>query len=238
VTVLSIIQNSCQRLSLVQPSTVTGSTDRQVQQLFGLLNQTGHDLHNDLNWSDLMTEFTFTTVNSDVQPVALPADMERPIPNTFFNRSTRRGVLGPITPQRWQAIKAQPIFNVVYLSWRKRTGQFLMTPTPPAGQTIAFEYISKNWATGAVGQPDPGPKAAFTQDTDTSVFEEEMLTLGVIWRFLRAKGLDYAEELKDYEAQKEAKSAEEAGATRISMTPYPIDPMRINLPDGNFGVPY
>jgi hypothetical protein len=230
MTLLSVIQDTCERLSLVVPDAVETSTDRQVRQLAALLNQQGKDMVDSYAWQVLVTEQTFVTTATPEQVGSVPADWDRFIPNSFFNRTTRRGVYGPITPQRWQAIQAQPIFNMVYLSFRQRTGEFLMVPTPPAGQTIAYEYVSKNWAQRADGTPIN----RMVRDDDFSLLDEEVLTLSIMWRFLRGKGLDYAEEMATYERALETLSARDGAATVLSTTPRPVDPSRINLPDGDF----
>ncbi len=115
--------------------------------------------------------------------------------------------------------------------FRERTGQFLIVPTPAAGQTIAYEYVSKNWVLSATSVP----KASFTADDDTSYLDEELIGLGARWRFLRAKGLDYAEEMATYELQVEQSVARDGGSTALTIAPQPVDLNRVNIPDGNFG---
>lgn len=237
MTMLSIIDDAAARLSLVQPPSVIGSTDRQVIQLLALLNQEGRSQMRRYPWQVLTQQWTFTTTNGSIQIGAIPPDMDRFTNNTTFNRTTRRGVLGPITAKRWQGMQALPVISLIYLSFRERSGDYLMTPTPPSGQLIAFEYVSNLWAVGAPTQPNPGPKTMFNQDTDTTLLDEELLTLGLVWRFLRGKGLDYSEEMKTYERELEQAGARDGGATDLTMSPLPIDPMRINLPDGNYGIP-
>jgi len=232
VTCLSIIQDVCARLSLVQPSAAVGSTDKQVIQLLALLNQAGRDLASFFPWQALTEEKTFVTTATAAQATALPSDFDRFIPNSFFNRTTRRPMTGPITPRQWQWIQAQPVYSTVYLAFRERTGQFLIAPTPPAGQTIAYEYISENWAKSNTSTP----QALYLADTDLTYLDEELLTLSTIWRFLRAQGLDYAEEMTTFERQQEQVAARDGGATALTLAPQPIDINRVNLPDGNFGM--
>jgi len=235
---LSIINSCARRLSLVTTTSVTASQDRQIQQLWELLNEEGKQLARRYPWQALVNEWTFDTVNGITQSAAIPPDFDRFINNTTFDRSTRRGVVGPVTAQRWQAMQAQPIVALVYLSYRMRTGDYIMFPTPAAGHHIYLEYVSNCWATGDPTQPDPGPKTSFTQDTDTTLLDEELMTLGVRWRFQSAKGVDYSEAMKTYEREVEQAIARDGGATELTTTPRPIDPTRINLPDGYFGVPY
>ena len=232
MTLLSIIRDVAGRLSLPQPTIVVTSTDKQVIQLLALANEEGKSLASRTRWQALVEEQTFVTVAAAIQATALPADFDRFIDNSFFNRSTRRPMTGPISPRQWQWIQAQPVYSTAYLMFRQRTGQFIITPTPPAGQTIAYEYVSKNWALSATSQA----QSSFLADTDTSLLDEELIGLGLRWRFLRAKGLDYAEEMATYEAQVEQAVARDGGAAALSISPGPIDLNRVNLPDGNFGV--
>lgn len=231
MSLLSIVQDVSGRLSLPQPAAVVGSTDKQVIQLLALANEEGTSLGRRYPWQALVEEQTFTTVASPAQSAALPADLDRFVPNSFFNRSTRRPMTGPITPRQWQWIQAQPVYSTAYLLFRERTGQFLIAPTPAAGETIAYEYLSRNWAESSGGTPQP----AFLADTDVALLDEGLITLGLRWRFLRAKGLDYAEEMATYERELEQAMARDGGSTALTLAPQPVDPNRVNIPDGNFG---
>lgn len=222
-------------MSLTIPTVVVGSPDQQVKQLYALTNKAGLDLATDFDWQALTEEKTFVTVATEVQPAALPADFERFIPNTFNNRTTRRPIIGPVTPQVWQWLIAQPAYSTVYLMYRERQGQFLIGPptvAPPAGQTIAYEYVSSNWAKSASGTP----QSSFLADTDTSYLDESLIEDALVWMFLRAKGLSYAEEMSTYERNLEKAQGRDGGSTALYLSPTPLDLSRINLPDGNFGV--
>lgn len=232
MSLLTIVQAACAELSLVQPSAVVGSTDRQIQLMFGLANRAGRELARASNWQGLRTEKTFPTVNAVSQPAVIPTDFRSFVPGTFWNRSTRRPLIGPISASQWQEILAQPVFSSVYIAFVERQGVFMMTPAPAAGQTIAFEYISTNWAksAGLVGQ------ATFQADTDMSYLDEDLITLGLIWRFRMRRGLSYEEERADYDAAVERAIARDGGAPVLTLVPRPVDPNRANLPDGNFGL--
>jgi hypothetical protein len=232
VTLLSIVREVTGLLSLPQPSVVAASTDRQVIQLFNLLNEEGRDLMSAAPWQALIAEAHFTTVAADTQPAAIPADLDRFIPNSFFNRTTRRQVIGPLSPKEWQALKAQPVYASVYLAYRERAGSFLMIPQPPAGQNIYYEYVSSNWARSATNTP----QSAFSADSDTSYLDEHLLGLGLRWRYLKAKGLPYEEDLQTYTNQRDQAIARDGGSSVLSLAAQPINLDRVNLPDGNFGV--
>jgi len=212
---------------------VVGSTDQQVIQLLALANREGRESSDSFDWQALTRQQTFTTVADEVQPGAVPTDLDRYLPNSIFDRTTQRQVMGPITAQQWQAIKAQPQLNRVFLAFRIRNNDWLMTPTPTAGDTIAYSYITSEWAQSASGVG----KTSFTADNDTARISENLITLGLIWRFLRAKGLDYAEEYRTYQGELQRASAKDGGATFLDITgvtTYNIWGNYNNIPIGSF----
>jgi len=154
MSLLTIVQQTCRLLSLLPPDEVVTSTDAQVQLLYQLAIEEGEELstNGDMDWQVLTQQKIFYTVADPVQVDAVPDDLDHFIDNSFFNRSTRLQMVGPITPQMWQAIQAQPQLNQVYLAFRQRDGAFLITPTPAAGNEIAYEYVSKNYVEAANGE--------------------------------------------------------------------------------------
>jgi hypothetical protein len=233
LSLLSLIQTVTALLSLPTPTAVAASSDRQVIQLMAIANEEGASLARRHAWQALTEEASFVTVAANVQTATpIPADFDRFIPNSFFNRTTRRPLTGPISPREWQWIMAQPVYSTVYLAFRERTGQFLVAPAPPPGQAVFYEYVSKNWAHSAAG----APQGAYAADTDAAFLDETLIQLGTRWRFLKSKGLDYAEDFATYELAVEQSIARDGGASMLSLAPQPVDLNRVNLPDGSFGV--
>lgn len=233
MTLLEIIQEVCRLTSLPVPTVVVTSTDVQVQQLWAIANEEGKSLQRSYDWQLLTLQYTFSTSNSPDQPTAIPADLDRWLANTMFDRTTRREVLGPITPQQWQAIQAQPQLNRVFLAWRERTGVFYMTPTASLNDTVAYEYVTKNWVLSA----NLTPQASFLADTDSPVLSSDQIILGIRWRFLKSKGIDYAQDFETYERQKAILQAKDGGNGRLNITGrYTVYPWS-NVPIGNYPGP-
>ncbi|HYE86629.1 MAG TPA: hypothetical protein VEA16_09755 [Vicinamibacterales bacterium] len=194
MTVLTICQNAADRIGVARPSSLINSTDQQSLRLLGYAQQEGKALARRHTWQILTKEQTFTATATETQSSAIPSDFDRFVDETCFNRTRKREVYGPLNENEWQFAKAV-VSPVIIEAFRYRGGSFLMTPTPTAGDTIAFEYISKNWcqSSGGTGQ------AAWAADTDTGVLEEELMTLGVVWRFKAGQGFDYQEDFNAYE---------------------------------------
>lgn len=114
---------------------------------------------------------------------------------TMWNRSQRRPVFGPKTPAEWQQLKAQ-FMQGPWIQYRLRGNQLLMLPSPSPGFAIYFEWCTKYWA-----QPGGGGQGQTSMliDTDVSLLDERLHTLGAIWRFKQKNKLEYAEDQDNYE---------------------------------------
>ena len=222
---LTLIQNSAKELGLASPSSAYASTDQQVIQLVALAQREGTELMQDFDWQVLTTEKTFTSVAlaDQTTATAIPTDFDRFVPETFFNRTRKRPVFGPISAQDWQFTQAVVATTLVE-SFRQRGNAILITPVPEAGDTYAYEYISKNFCESSGGTD----QAAWAADTDVGILPEALMTMGVIWRFLKAKGFDYAEAFRTYEIAKAKAQAKDGGKRRFNLahrtTNYPRAP--------------
>lgn len=212
---LTVIQDAAGLLTLTRPSSVIGTNDTAVRQLHALAKQECLDLNAKMDWRDMVREFTFTTEAQAEQTTARPDDFKRWVPNSFWNRDTGLRVLGPMSGQAWQAVQASGLQSSVVAAFRERQGAFLMTPTPAAGETIAGEYISSKWARKSDLSED---YTEWQVDTDTSYFDEWLITLGVVWRWRKSKGFPYSEDYDTWLAYKESLYGNDGGASVLSMT--------------------
>ncbi|WP_395443569.1 hypothetical protein [Caulobacter sp. UC70_42] len=234
MTMLSIIQDVADRVGIPRPTSVTSSTDQQIRQLFSLLNEEGSELSKRGDWQGLTAEWTFTTTESTIQTNSpIPPDLDRFISDSFFNRTQVRKLIGPITPQEFQRIQAQPVYNKVYLSFRERRGQIMISPPPPDGNLIAYEYVSAYWAASSTGTA----KEAFTADDDTTYLPENIMKMGLRWRWKHAKGLDYAEDMDTYERAATKALANDGGMRALDVAgdeiPYAL--WGANIPETGYG---
>jgi hypothetical protein len=189
------------------------SSDQQVRQLYTITNEELADLVRGFVWQELLSQYTFLTTAAEVQIGARPVDWLSFIADSMWNRSQSRMVWGPMSPQDWQMIMANGPVGVIDSYFRLRGNDFLITPTPAAGETIAYEYVSINGVLTNLGVP----QEAYTADDDVARISERLITLGVRWRFKAAKGLDYAEDLQTYEREKGVMQAKNKGLQTLSL---------------------
>lgn len=229
MSLLSICQDAATACGFPSPSSIVGSTDKTAIQLKSLANREGNFLSVQRDWSELVSEHTFTLVTAD-QSYALPADFRWIIPMTTYDRDDNRIVLNPISSQDWQFLKAWTSINGLTRRARIRGGEIEFEQTIAAtdnGKTIAFEYLSNYWAETSGGTA----KSGFTLDTDVSRINEELHTLGVIWRFRRAKGLDFVDERNEYNDFLGKLKSSDGGARTLNMNSSSVSRLALSLPN-------
>ena len=236
-TMLEVVQDFCGRQNLPVPSTVYGTTDPQVRQVMKLLEKEGNDLASRGGWNALTFEASLTTAATEDQgAIATIASngFNYIVNDTIWDRTTILPVAGPMDSRSWQAMKALVQTGPRY-RYRIRGGKLLVNPTPPASDAWYFEYISQNWILGADGTTY---KRRFTLDTDSILLPQDICLVGLEWRWLKKKGLDYAEEFRTYEMQVKNAVGRDGGKPMIYMDDNSRGPMPgIWVPEGNWSVP-
>lgn len=230
MSLLTLIQTACSRIGLPLPASVVGNQDPQVVELLVHANKEAAELSQAVPWQELTKEQSFLTTAAAAQVGAIPSDFDRIRNDTIFNRTLRRRVYGPISPEQWQMRQAFPAALTVDYWYRLRGNDFLLTPTPPAGQTIAYEYISKNWCQSAGGTP----QAVWVADTDTALISESLIALGVDWRFKKSQNLPWIEDYRAYESEIQKYATKQAGAPRLTIGSRTSQRFATNVPEGNW----
>lgn len=232
-TVLQIVQSAAKRIGILAPNTVVGSSDPQIIQLAAISEEEGQELADRYAWQALQNEATFLTVAAELQAsiASLTTGFNYIVNDTIWNRDLRRPVYGPKSEQDWQQSKAFKI-NGPFNSFRIWNGNIRFYPVPAAGQTCAFEYISSNWISTNAG----GTSQTWTNDADAPLLNDQLITLGTIWRWKQSKGLDYSEDFAKYERRVTDAMSRDAGKPILNMSGalQDIQPV-ILVPRGSFG---
>ncbi len=196
-TILTLGENIALQISMAKPTTLTDSdtVTNHGEKILLHLHRTCRGLAGAHDWQRLRREETFTTVAAETQTDTLPADFLRHIQGTFWNRTDRRPVIGPLTPQEWQYLKAQ-VTGGVEDQFYQRNNDLLIYPAPSAGETMAFEYITKMIG---LATDNTTERELFTVDTDYTYFDDELVILGAAWSYKQSEGLDYSEEMNSFE---------------------------------------
>lgn len=171
----------------------------------------------------------------------LPADLAYLIVQTEWDRNFRWQLLGPLDAQEWQVIKSGISPVGPRMRFRIMQGQFYINPVGSAStvytDNIVYEYVSNQWV-GVAATPTVGAQTAYLLDTDVSLINEDLLTLSLKWRFLRAKGLDWETYEAEYKAKKDKITGRSASARSLPLNSR-ASGLRLlnaqNVPDTGFG---
>jgi len=201
MTLLSVIQDVALDFSFPKPNGIVLSTDPTIKQLLSFARVTARKLNRDFEWQVQLREATITTIAAENQGVltTLVTDYDRMISESMFNRTQQRPVDGPRSPVSHQGDLAMSSTRLRD-SYRLRGGSLFILPAPAAGETIAFEYITNQWASSAAG----AGQTDFLADTDTFPIGEDLLRLGIAYRFLDRKGFAFETEQAEYLAAVDA----------------------------------
>ena len=176
------------------------------------------------------------TISRDTYPV--PADFTTFINDTQWDRGNHWRLQGPASPQEDEWLRSG-IVTTGPRRWFRQVGRgvdvFRLWPPPGTNDVpgpLAYEYLSKYWAQDSSATP----KAAFTADTDTCIFDDRVMIEGIKWRFFAAKGFDYSSQYALWQRQLDVAMARDGGSPTLNMTRrrYPVFISPANVADGNW----
>jgi hypothetical protein len=207
MTLLTIVQNASDTIGLSRPSAVVSSTDGNVRTLLSFAQTEGRELLERFGWPATQKQATHTTLNAELQGVmtTIAPGFSYIINNTFWNRTLTVPVPGPLSPQEYQALKARSSTGP-YSQYKLQAGNLYGYPAPSASDTWVFEYQT-NYFCKSSGGTD---QSAWAADTDTGILDENLMEMGIVWRFKKKNGLDYSEDYRVYE-QKLANATSRVG---------------------------
>lgn len=150
-TILQVIQTAAKRCGINYAVTsVIGSTDNNIIQLLTKCEEAGKAIRDFADWPELQKEHTFTLTTS-VDSYVLPADFNRMIDGTQWNRDQTWPLYGPIPADYWQYLKSGVVSLQVNQRFRVKgwaDKQFFIDATPDSsfsGDTLVYEYVTKTW---------------------------------------------------------------------------------------------
>ena|SRR5687767_1130830 len=230
MTLLANVQDAARLAKIDVPSSVIGNTDETAALLLGLSNRGGRSIAKRYAWQALQVVAALTTLAASSQG-ALPANFDRIIPDTMWNTTRRRKVFGPLDAQEWAEISAT-VTTMVDPAFQIRAGNIYMTPTPAAGEAVIYTYASTLWVDN--GGADA---TAYDADTNTTVFDDELLVLDLVWRYRHNRGLDFEPDRLEFERRLADAITLDGGRRTIDTTScrMPVgQPTKLQIPDSGF----
>lgn len=210
MTVLDCFKQASRRLlAQDQNSLFTGSDPFQIK-MQAIISEAILDMAQQHDWLALTNLCTLTTDGS-TSDFDLPADYDRMLVKADVHSSIWSDNYNAVEDlDEWtQLQRFMP--STVPGYWIIYGGKFHLIPTPRENENPCFWYISNNLVKDADGTLKP----LFTADADTFLLDEQLLTLAMIWRWKQAEGLDYAEDMQNYEVRLSRIAAKDHGSKPI-----------------------
>lgn len=172
--------------------------------------------------------FTLTKVR-----YAMPSDFARIIDDTEWDKSKHWKMLGPETPQQWEWLLSGYISTGPRIRFRIFGNYFQIWPNIGTADTLGFEYISNAWATDVTNTA----KTSFTADTDTCIYPDRLMVLGLKYKYFQVKGFDTTAYYRDYMRELSIAMANDAGSPTLSLAPRQSALLIgwANIPDSGYG---
>lgn len=233
--------------------TATGTTTANSAAVTGLTASTGLDstyqvlgtgINSDTYVStlDSATQVTLSqpasasgtvTLNFCKTKYPFPADYDRLQDRTEWDRSKHWEMGGPVTAQEWQRLKSGIIATGPRIRWRIMRSFFQTWPPIANADSLGFEYISKAWAESAIGVR----QSAFLADTDTCIYPDRLMVVGLKMRYQQAKGLGF-DFVDEYNEHLSIAFGNDSGSGTLSMAPSESSTLIgwDNIPDSGYGV--
>jgi hypothetical protein len=163
----------------------------------------------------------------------LPLDFETITDRTQWDKTKHWEALGPESAQQWQWLKSGYISTGPRIRWRILDNQFQIWPPMNTNEYLGWEYRSKGWARSSTGEV----KNSFTQDSDTTVFDDRLMVLYTKLKYFQVKSFDTTALNQDYMRYLSVIKANDKGAPNLSFAPYPSKVLigYANIPDTGYG---
>lgn len=215
MSLLTICQAAADDMGLdVRPASIIGNPDPDAQRLLRFAQRVGSDLAARVPWQALRDVRSFTATATEVQANAIPAAFLRFSPETVWDVTNGVSITGPVDPVEYQSRKTD-ITTAGFtgpMRWFTRRGNdFLVWPIPVGGETYRFEYQSGAFCQSAGGTP----QNEWLADTDTGRISEELMTLGIIARFLSAEGQPSVDAERAYRSRMILEIENDAPSARV-----------------------
>lgn len=241
-TFLSIIQDACDEMTVTRPSGIVAATGQTERTLLAHARREGRELVRMANWMALRVTHTFDTVAAQ-EEYALPADYHKIVVDTEWDRANLVPLNGPLDAPDWQFLKSTSfgggLVNRRFRIMRSASSinkVIYIDPVPTsadAGETLAFEYMSRYYSATAGGTAQED----WAADTDVPVLDADLFRLGVQVRYRRGRGLDFASEADEWQGIFDNLVGADRPSPTLSLAPRPT--VRLisgaNVPDTGYG---
>ena len=195
-TILEICREVADLAAVKRPNDLFNTSSQQESIFLSVAKSSLDSLLRYGDWQELTKEAWFCTISGKkrYRIAEIVPDFYCLLPNTIYIKDTKERIIGAITPQQWMQEKC--FCNIgTDIKFKIQNGCFVFLNEPPCHVKIIFQYRSNNivWDFNTFEE-----KNVLTANTDVPIFDEYVVKLDILWRWLKRSGLDYSEEYNEY----------------------------------------
>src|SRR5690554_6151028 len=194
MTILTAAQAAIAKLVGRRPPAVVSSTDEICVEITALAQEAAVEIAKAHDWQELTEVHEITADGSDAYP--FPSDYGRMVQASeiFDPNNWCSGYHHVPDYSEWLQYQIGGIGLISPGIWTIRKNAFHFMPAPAAGQKAIFPYVRNTIFTSQ----NFNLKSRITSDGDSFVLDERLLTFALVWKYKAMKGLDYQQEVDDY----------------------------------------
>lgn len=232
-TVAELMNRAARDCKITPPGAWVPATTLSHVELKDYLFDTVEELLERLDWPDPITK-DFVLVGTGAETYDLPGDflrLTRDALAVYETTTTRRAGIPISSNGAWSHLKQ--IGSAGGNRYYRTSGSddafkiSFFHPLEP-NHSVTISYVSKNWNVVA------GVSSNKWENEDAQLqFPRDLVQLGIVWRFRRAKGLAYADRMNEYEGRLSRLSNDARGIRVINFgaCEQPRNPFDIPVPD-------
>lgn len=193
--ILDIAKSAANACAVQAPITLVNPTTQNDQLFASVVQATLESLLRSCDWEALEREAVLYTNDGQKNYTLdnIAPDIFAIIGGSLWDKGSMRSVIGGMTQESWRQHKQYHI-PVVDIYFKIQNNQIMFLKNPGCLE-IRFAYRSN---AVVVDAKTAEPKAAITANTDVPIFDEYLVKLGIMWRWLMRSGMDYAEAYNEY----------------------------------------
>ena len=213
-SILQIAQDAADICAVQRPTNLINSNVQNDQLFASVVNSTLDSLLRHAEWQAITREGVLTTHNGQTDYLidTVAPDFQCLVNETMYIQDNMRFVIGAITEERWAREKQfhVPEIDVLFKIQNNKI-KFLKDP----GNTVFHFTYKSNAICYDAGTGEP--KSQLSANTDIPVFDAYLVKLGIVWRWNKRSGMDYAEEYNEYQRELNKSYAESKAAGDIKL---------------------
>ncbi|MBQ9271115.1 MAG: hypothetical protein IJ218_02470 [Alphaproteobacteria bacterium] len=195
-TILEICKEVADLAAVKRPNDLFNVAGQQDRIFLSIAKSSLDSLLRYGDWQELTKEAWFVTIAGKKQYRIneIVADFYCLLADTIYIKDSTEKIIGAVTPQQWMKEKYCCTVSAD-IKFKLQNGCFVFINEPPCGTKIVFQYRSNNivWDFNTFEE-----KNVLSANTDVPIFDEYVVKLDILWRWLKRNGLDYAEEYNEY----------------------------------------